>query len=166
MRIIATRCAKSLAIGLLAHASVAASDTESLVQTTLVAEVRESYVAENGKPAHRFVPAGVLAQGDTVFYTVQIRNPTALAQRDIAVVQRVPANTTYVRGSASGPSTAITFSIDGGQTFRPEKELQVPTAGGAPRPAKVQDYTHIRWELRNALAPGAVALVRFQAVFR
>jgi hypothetical protein len=29
-----------------------------------------------------------------------------------------------------------------------------------------QDYTHIRWHLRNALAPGAVALARFRAVFR
>lgn len=166
MRIIAMGAVKWVALGLLAHVTVAASDTESVIQTTLVAEVRESSVAQNGKQGHRFVPAGVLAQGDTVFYTVQIRNPTALAQRDVAVVQRVPANTTYVRGSASGPSTVVTFSVDGGQTFRPEKELQVAAEGGPPRPAKVQDYTHIRWQLRNALAPGAVALVRFQAVFR
>lgn len=166
MRIIAIRLAKSLAIGLLAHAAVAAGDSEPVIQTTLVAEVRESYVSDEGKQGHRFVPAGVVSQGDTVFYTVQIRNPTALAQRDVTIVQRVPANTTYVRGSASGPSAAVTFSVDGGQTFWPEKELKVATEGGTSRAATVQDYTHIRWQLRNALAPGAVALTRFQAVFR
>lgn len=125
MRVIAKSLPKGLAIALLAHAVIAASDTETVVQTTLTAEVREPYVAEDGKQGRRFVSAGVVAQGDTVFYTVQIRNPTALAVRDVAVVQRIPANTTYVPGSASGPSTAVTFSVDGGRTFGPERNSRL-----------------------------------------
>jgi uncharacterized repeat protein (TIGR01451 family) len=136
------------------------------VQTTLIAEIRETFDASDGKRSQRLVPASAINQGDVVFYTVQIRNPTALPARDIAVVQRIPANTTYVPGSASGPSVDITFSVDGGQTFLREKQLTIATSEGASRVASPGDYTHIRWQLRNVLAPGAVALVRFQAVFR
>lgn len=146
--------------------AVVQGDEQSAVQTTLIAEVREPYVSAEGKEGHRFVPAGVLAQGDIVFYSVQIRNPTTIALRDVAVVQRIPANTTYVPDSAAGPSTSVTFSVDGGKTFASAKGLMIQTEGNAPRPATPADYTHIRWQLRNALAPGAVALARFQAVFR
>jgi uncharacterized repeat protein (TIGR01451 family) len=138
----------------------------SPAQTTLVAEVRESVELQDGRRMQRLVPAGVVTQGQVVFYTVEIRNPTAAPIRDVIVVQRIPANTTYVVDSAAGPSADIMFSVDGGQSFWPEKELVVAKAPAEARKAKPQDYTHIRWQLRNALAPGAVALARFQAVFR
>ena len=146
--------------------SRAIADEPSPVQTTLVAEVRESSETRDGRRTQRLVPAVVINQGQVVFYTVQIRNPTALPIRDVIVVQRIPANTTYVRDSAAGPSADITFSVDGAQSFWPEKELVVAKAATEARKAEPQDYTHIRWQLRNALAPGAVALARFQAVFR
>jgi uncharacterized repeat protein (TIGR01451 family) len=135
-------------------------------QTTLVAEVRESVESGEGRRTQRLVPAGVVTQGQVVFYTVEIRNPTAVPIRDVTVVQRIPANTTYIVDSAAGPAAEITFSVDGGQSFWPEKELVVAKGPAEVRKAKPQDYTHIRWQLRNALAPGAVALARFQAVFR
>jgi uncharacterized repeat protein (TIGR01451 family) len=136
------------------------------VQTSLIAEVRETFQLPDGKVAQRLVPASVLDQGEVVFYTVQIRNSTAMPARDLAVVQRIPANTTYLRGSASGPSVHITFSVDGGRTFLREKDLTVVTPEGTSRVAVPADYTHIRWQLNNVLAAGAMALARFQAVFR
>jgi uncharacterized repeat protein (TIGR01451 family) len=136
------------------------------VQTELIAEIRETFELPDGRLSQRLVPASLIDQGDVVFYTVQIRNPAAVPARDLAVVQRIPANTTYVPGSASGPSVDITFSVDGGQTFVREKELKVVAPEGTSRVAVPADYTHIRWQLRNVLAPGAMALARFQAVFR
>jgi uncharacterized repeat protein (TIGR01451 family) len=136
------------------------------VQTALIAEIRESYEAGEGRQAQRLTPASVINQGDVVYYTVQIRNPAAVPAPSVAVIQRIPANTTYVLGSASGPSADITFSVDGGRTFAREKELVVVTPEGVSRPVTPADFTHIRWQLRNVLAPGAVALARFQAVFR
>lgn len=136
------------------------------VLTALIAEIRENYDSGEGKQAQRLVPAAVITQGEVVYYTVQIRNPTQLPAPSVTVVQRIPANTTYVPGSASGPSADITFSVDGGRTFAREKGLVVTTAEGVSRPAMPADFTHIRWQLRNVLAPGAVALARFQAVFR
>jgi uncharacterized repeat protein (TIGR01451 family) len=136
------------------------------VETTLVAEVLETTNSSEGKPVRRLVPAGVITQGDVVYYTVRIRNPASEPARDVAVIQRIPANTTYVPNSATGPSVDITFSVDSGRTFKRANELTVVTATGMTRPATPEDYTHVRWQLRNVLAPGAVALARFQAVFR
>lgn len=144
----------------------ALAEEEVPIQTTLVAEVLETFTDPNGKLAQRWVPAGIIAQGETVYYTVQVRNTSARPARDISVVQRIPANTTYVEHSASGPAADITFSVDGGRTFAPAAELTVTGFDGVARRATVADYTHIRWRLRKVLAPGAVALVRFQAVFR
>ena len=136
------------------------------VQTTLIAEILHSTDTRDGRRVQRFVPATVLTQGQVVFYTLQIRNPTSVPVRDAMVVQRIPDNTTYVAGSAAGPSAEITFSVDGGQTFWREKELVVMKPPADARRATTADYTHIRWQLRNALAPGSVALARFQAIFR
>lgn len=136
------------------------------VETTLSAEVLETSIGSDGKPMQRLVPANVINQGDVVYYTLKIRNPTNEPARDVTVIQRIPSNTTYVANSAAGPSADITFSVDGGQTFKRPHELTVVTAAGVARPAVPADYTHIRWQLRNVLAPGALAHARFQAVFR
>ncbi|HWK75332.1 MAG TPA: hypothetical protein VNQ81_13730 [Povalibacter sp.] len=148
------------------------------IETTLVAEVREETNVAGHRIA-RLVPAKVLHEGQVVFYTVRILNQGSEPAREVVVVQRVPENTHYVPNSAGGPGTEITFSADGGQTFAREGQLIVmeqslplsePSDGAArqplTRPATAEDYTHIRWRLRNSLAPGAVALARFRAVFK
>jgi uncharacterized repeat protein (TIGR01451 family) len=136
------------------------------VETTLFAEVLEKVPGVDGKPLQRLVPAGLISQGDVIYYTLKIRTPTTAPARDLAVIQRIPANTTYVPNSAAGPSAEVTFSADGGATFKAPNELTVVTAAGVTRPATPHDYTHIRWQLRHVLAPGAVALARFQAIFQ
>lgn len=148
------------------------------IETTLIAEVREEANVA-GRRLARLVPATVLHEGQVVFYTVRILNRTSEPARDVVVVQRVPENTHYVPNSAGGPGAEITFSADGGQSFAREGQLIVvepslalsePTDGTVrqplTRPATPEDYTHIRWRLRNPLAPGAVALARFRAVFK
>jgi hypothetical protein len=41
--------------------------------------------------------------------------------------------------------------------------LKVRDPDGQARPASAADYTHIRWELKNALKGNSVAFVRFRA---
>jgi uncharacterized repeat protein (TIGR01451 family) len=144
----------------------ARAQEEVPVETTLIAETLEKMDLADGRQSQRLVPAGVIAQGEVVYYTLMVRNSSMQPARNVAVVQRIPANTTYVPNTASGPSVDITFSIDAGQTFKSPRELEVVAATGAKRPATPEDYTHIRWKLRYVLAPGAVAFMRFQAVFR
>jgi uncharacterized repeat protein (TIGR01451 family) len=136
------------------------------VEVQLIAEVRVESPAGSGSAVRYFVPATVLEQGREVFYTVRIRNPGTQPAQNVEVVQRVPQNTSYVARSAAGPGAEIMLSADGGRTFASERELIYTDLAGLTRPAKAQDCTHIRWRLRNSLAPGAVALARFRATFR
>ncbi|HEY5809595.1 MAG TPA: hypothetical protein VIT67_16590 [Povalibacter sp.] len=148
-------------------------------EVELVAEVREEVEVAPGRSIARLVPAGVLHQGQEIFYTVRIRNPTAAPLQNVEVIQRIPQNTAYVPDSAGGPGADIDVSADGGQTFGNEGQLsivdqstlalmQTSVTDRHPltRPAVPADYTHIRWRLRNSLAPGAVALARFRAAFQ
>ena len=120
----------------------------------------------DGRLVWQFKPAGELQQGDEVFFTLYIRNATPVLAPDVTVTWPVPANTVYVRGSASGPAAEISYSVDGGRTFLRGAQLRALDASGAPRPATERDYTHIRWHLRYPLAPQAVALTRFRAIFQ
>lgn len=131
------------------------------LRTQLVAEVRES-AGTKERPTFRMVPASRLAQGQVVYYTVKITNPTPVFANKVQVSQMIPANTSYLVGSAAAPGADVEFSIDGGQTFAPAGELKL--ADGVTR-APPERYTHIRWRLRNPLAPGATALARFRATF-
>jgi uncharacterized repeat protein (TIGR01451 family) len=131
------------------------------LRTQLVAEVRES-AGTKERPTFRLVPATKLAQGQVVYYTVRITNPTPVFANKVQVSQRIPANTTYVVGSAAGPGADIEFSIDGGETFGPADGLKLSDGVTHAPPGR---YTHIRWRLRNPLAPGATALARFRATF-
>jgi uncharacterized repeat protein (TIGR01451 family) len=147
-------------------ASVVAGAQEPVeVQTELIAQVRENISTTPGREVYRYVPASLLAQGQVVYYTLRITNPTAVFARNVAVVQAVPANTTYIADSASGPGAAVSFSVDGGRTFASAQDLTI-NVEGTTQPAQARQYTHIRWQLRNPLAPGATALARFRAVFR
>ena len=146
-------------------APAASADQESGIATELVAEVRENLSTTPGREVYRFVPARMLEQGQVVYYTLRITNQTTVPLRNVAVVQPVPANTAYIADSASGPGAAVSFSVDGGHTFGAPEALTVEVEGTT-QPAQAAQYTHIRWQLRNVLAPGATALARFRATFQ
>jgi uncharacterized repeat protein (TIGR01451 family) len=149
-----------VAAWLTTFATVAVATETVELRTQLIAEVRES-TGPAEHPTVRLVPAGRLSQGQVVYYTVRITNPTPVFANKVQVSQLIPANTTYLPGSAAGPGAEIEFSIDGGQTFARPENLKQADGTRAP-PAR---YTHIRWTLRNPLAPGATALARFRATF-
>lgn len=160
------RIAAVLAIAILAGAASAQEQQTAAVETTLVAQIRSESTVGGGRTAAHFSPALALKEGQELFYTVRIRNPSADFAREVVVVQGIPKNTTYVPYSAAGPGAIVTFSADGGKSYAAEGQLHVTDAAGVARPALPQDYTHIRWQLHNPLAPGAVALARFRAIFR
>jgi uncharacterized repeat protein (TIGR01451 family) len=144
---------------------VTAQDMQQ-VETELIAEVRVEVQSGPHRGLARFVPATVLSQGEVVYYTLKIKNPTAVYMRDVSVNQRIPLNTSYVADSAVGPGAVVEFSVDGGLNYVPKYELTRVGPDGKSAPISTDEYTHIRWRLRNPLAPGAVALARFRAVFQ
>jgi len=102
--------------------------------------------------------------GDEVIYTTTFTNQGSKPAGNISVTNPVPANTTYVDGSAFGDNTEITFSIDGGKTYGTPQTLIIKTPEGRERPARPSDYTHIRWVYRGALAPGLTGKAGFRVV--
>jgi len=148
----------------LAHA------TETVeLRTQLIAEVRESIGTLARGPGtaqdrltYRLVPAKLLSQGQVIYYTVRITNPTPVAANNVVVSQRIPNNTSYMPDSAVGPGAEVEFSVDGGRTFARAEDLRLEDGSSRAPPER---YTHIRWRLRNSLAPGATALARFRATF-
>jgi uncharacterized repeat protein (TIGR01451 family) len=164
-RNLARFCLTAAGIFAACYLPAAAAQEPSEIQTELVAEVRENVSTTPGREVFRFIPARLLEQGQVVYYTVRITNLTTVPLRNVAVVQPVPANTAYIADSASGPGADVAFSVDGGHTFGPPEVLMIDIEGTR-QLAQADKYTHIRWQLRNALAPGATALARFRATFQ
>ncbi|MBF5041542.1 MULTISPECIES: DUF11 domain-containing protein [Myxococcaceae] len=111
------------------------------------------------------VSADSAAPGETIDYEVHYKNAGDAPAVNAVVDDPVPAGTSYVAGSAAGPGSDITFSIDGGKTFAPAAQL-FRTARGASgkterQPASPAEYTHVRWTLKRVEA-GAAGTLTFQ----
>jgi uncharacterized repeat protein (TIGR01451 family) len=120
-----------------------------LLETEITAETFVQSARAGGPP--RFAVARRLSAGDEVHYTIRVRNPGQQAVRNIQVTKRMPFGMQYLPGSAAGPASDVEFSTDGGRTFQAQPETE--------------DFSHLRWNLRRPLPPGATALLRFRATF-
>lgn len=136
------------------------------IETDTAAAVLGTRTLPDGTRVREWLPATDIREGQVVYYTVTIRNPGTKAAHNVVVTKPVPANTRYVAESAAAPGAVVSFSIDGGKTFAPARDLLVRDARGIQRAAAPDAYTHIRWRMRYPLAPGAIAYARFRAVFR
>jgi uncharacterized repeat protein (TIGR01451 family) len=147
------------AMGAAAHAQQAPSDP---IAVRAIAEV-ELRTTEHGREITKLAPADRLVSGDWVIYTLEVRNTASTAVHTPTVTYPVPQHMSYVAESAVGPGTEISYSVDGGRSFDAPENLKVRDPDGQARPASAADYTHIRWELKNALKGNSVAFVRFRA---
>ena len=144
--------------------ALAAPDGPIVVKT--VAEKEQVVTLADGKQQRKLVPAQPVVPGEQVIYTVTFENVGDKPATDVAIVNPVPEHTTYVAGSAGGPGTEVSFSVDGGRTWGAPEQLKLRGADGTERAATPADYTHVRWVLRNPLTPGAVAFARYRVVVK
>jgi hypothetical protein len=68
--------------------------------------------------------------------------------------------------NAWGENAVITYSVDGGKVFDAAETLKVKGGDGQMHAAKPEDFTHVRWVMRNSLAMGASTAVGFNALVR
>ena len=93
-------------------------------------------------------PATDQPPGATLTYSVVVTNNGTAQANAVVVTDPIPANTTYVTGSAAGAGTTITYSHDGGATYDGSDAAPV---------------THIRWTLAAPLAAsGGAVTTSFQ----
>ena len=137
---------------------LAASDPISI---KAIAEVEQSTLS-HGREA-KLVPADRVVSGDSVIYTLEVRNTAPTSVPRPVVTYPVPEHMTYTPDSAVGPGTEVTYSVDAGRSFDAPENLRIQEPGGELRAATAADYTHIRWQLKNALKGNSVAFVRFRA---
>ena len=155
----------ALISGLLSgHALFARAQTVELVTKA----EREVEVLEKGVKVKKSGPPEKIVPGDEVLYTVAYMNKTAKPAEKIVITNPVPKHTRYKDGTAAGEGTDITFSVDHGKTFATSDKLTVAikdkSGKNVVRPATAQDYTHIRWVIRQSVAPGRSGTVTFHAV--
>jgi uncharacterized repeat protein (TIGR01451 family) len=127
-----------------------------------IAEVEQSSQSQ-GRETTKLIPADRVVSGDTVIYTLEVRNTAPTSAPRPVVTYAVPEHMTYMPESAVGPGTEVTYSIDAGRSFDAPENLRIQDPGGQARAATAADYTHIRWQLKNALKGNSVAFVRFRA---
>jgi uncharacterized repeat protein (TIGR01451 family) len=142
-----------------AHAQTA---ERGCIELKTVAEVQETYVDERGNSATRLVPAGRVVPGDEITWTIVASNVCATPAGDVAITNPVPEHMRYVGNSAFGPGAQIEFSLDGA-AFAAADALTVAEADGSSRPARAEDYSHIRWVLPRAMGPQESLMVRYRA---
>ncbi|MBT8136380.1 MAG: DUF11 domain-containing protein, partial [Gammaproteobacteria bacterium] len=136
------------------------------VHVQTVAQTEEIIVNERGETATRLVPVTTVVPGDEVIYTITFTNQGEADASSVTITDPVPQEMRYVEGSAFAGGADIRFSVDGGQTFGTAEELMVVAADGSARAARAEDYTHIRWSMRNPLKPGSRGYARFRAQLR
>ena len=120
-------------------------------------------VDESGQKTIKREQAVTVLPGEVVVYTITARNVGEEPATNVVITDPIPEHMDYT-GSVKGERTRITFSVDGGKTYDVATALMVPDGEGqGERPAKPEDYTHIRWQLNDALEPGSALSVEFHA---
>ena len=148
-----------IAIGVVVSA---AAQNSNPIAVRAIAEV-EQPTHEHGRDTNKLLPAERVVSGDAVIYTLEVRNTSAATVPPPTVTYPVPDHMIYTADSAVGPATQVSYSVDGGLTFDVPENLKIAQPGGNERAAMAADYTHIRWQLKNALKGNSVAFVRFRA---
>jgi uncharacterized repeat protein (TIGR01451 family) len=155
-----------MSVLLLANQAASAMQESGPIQLTSNAEVEIIKTDANGKQSIKRELATEVVPGKDVIYTLTFKNVGTSSGNDIVINNPIPEHTIYKTGSAAGPDTRISFSVDGGQNFAPPEQLTVTGADGNTRTAKAVDYTTIRWQYTKPLQPGKKSSVEFRVVLQ
>ena len=142
-------------------AQASAADQGCIVLTS-AAEVEQDVVDAKGVKTRKLVPVAKAVPGVEVTWTVTANNICKAPSEKVTINLPVPEHMTFVANSATGAGSDISYSLDG-KTFGTNDQLTVKDNGAA-RPARTDEYRHVRWTFKDSLAPGATAMARFRAV--
>jgi uncharacterized repeat protein (TIGR01451 family) len=151
-----------LALALFAAApAVRAQQDEALTVTALNRTAAAE--AERGTPRSD----AAARPGDVLRYRLTFRNPGQQPVRGVVLNNPVAAGLTFVAGSArsSRDDVVTEFSTDGGRTWaaQPTEEVTDESGRRVRRPAPPEKYTHVRWTVTGAVAPGTTLTAEFDA---
>jgi uncharacterized repeat protein (TIGR01451 family) len=123
----------------------------------------------NGANIKKLVPTSQAFPGDTLVYTLSYSNKGNEAARDAVIENPIPKGASYVAGTANGSGADITFSVDDGKSFaKPDllmSEVMLMSGTKVRHPASSEDYTHVRWTIRQ-VPPGGSGKVGFSVLVK
>lgn len=142
--------------------------TVAVAQVSIAIEVQKRVATTDarGRPTVQLTTIDRVLPGDEVLYTVRLTNAGTQPAEHVRFVTPIPAEMSYVDGSAQGAGAAVQFSIDRGQAFAPAAQLFVTEADGRRRPARGSDYTHIQWTLAAPIAAAGATAATYRATVR
>jgi uncharacterized repeat protein (TIGR01451 family) len=143
-------------------AGQAFAQTPGCIALKSTAEVEQEVVDAKGQKSVKLVPAAKVVPGTVVVWTVTADNTCKQPSDKVTINNAIPEHMSYVANSATGQGSDIMYSLDG-KSFGSAEQLSVQENGAA-RKARADEYKHIRWIFKSALAPGAQAVARFRAV--
>ncbi len=132
------------------------------LEVKTVVQKERTVTNATGETTTELVPVESVVPGEEVVYTVTYTNVSDSVTDNIVITNPIPRELTYVQGSAFGPGTEISFSVDGGQTYASPEQLVI-VDGALERPALPGDFTNIRWVVQNSLDAGDRGFARFRA---
>ena len=140
------------------------AQTDSAIQLDAVAEIEVEVVDDQGEKKIQRQEASLVVPGDEVIYTINFANVGQEPVDDVVITNPVPEHMLFRLMDGNGSGMRITMSVDGGQQYGAPETLTVTDADGSERPAKPQDYTHIRWAFDRPVEPGDKGSVGFRAL--
>jgi len=152
-----------LILGLILASSAQGDAPASPIELKTTAQIAK-HLIENGHTYVALAPADRVVPGDEVLYTVEVRNTGPVVLVVPSFTTPVPTHMVIVPGSAVGPGAEVSYSVDGGRQFDMPDRLTVVDGPGGVRPARPDEYTHMRWTLHIRLRGHSVAYVRYRAI--
>src|SRR5712691_5055733 len=101
--------------------------------------------------------AGLAKPGEIIYWAITSANEGDASAREYTAVGQIPPGTSFVAGSASAEGgAAITYSIDGGNTFSTQPMIEERQPGGSMKQvaAPVSMYTQVRYQWPTPLNAG------------
>lgn len=149
-----TLCAAGAVLALGASAELVASQAVDRVVVT---------TAEDGSLTEALVPAVTVVPGEMLAYSLNWENVDTKSAKNAVFTVPVPAEVTYVEGSAIADRAVVTFSADNGESFATRDELVV-TAVDSSKSAVAADITHVRWTYAEAVVGRSSGTLTYKAV--
>lgn len=152
-------------VGLALALSVVAVPVVAQAQLELTTEAFHEVVVvdKNGKTERKREVLKKALPGQEVIYDIIYRNKGSKPAERVVVSNPIPAELSFVAGSATGAGTKFDVSVDGGEKWGALESLTVPDAEGKLRPARGEDVTHVRWTVLAPVKPGAGGKLSYRA---
>lgn len=108
------------------------------------------------KKVKKEVSAQSAQSGDTLTFTVRYKNIGNETATNAVINNPISAGMSYIDNSVTGAHADISFSIDGGKSFKKPSfltyEVKLPTGSMEKHTARPEEYTHIRWTIKSVPA--------------